>query len=114
MPPPRRARRSSTPGIEQGDVYYRRARALAEAERFPEALEEVEAAIAAHERGGPQGEMPRAEAVRFAALFEGSGLGRFSEAVPRLTTASVRCRKADLTDAADILDALHQDFLTRR
>ncbi|MFE7587466.1 hypothetical protein ACFU5Y_38575 [Streptomyces gardneri] len=63
----------------QGVVHYRRARALAEAERV-----------------------------------ESSGLGRFSEAVTRLATASARCRKADLTDAADILDALRQDFLTRR
>ncbi|MFF0275579.1 hypothetical protein [Streptomyces sp. NPDC004330] len=99
---------------EQGEIHYRRARVLAEAERFPEALDEAEAAIATHERGGPQGEIPRAESVRFAALVEGNGLGRFTEAVARLTTASARCREADLTDAADILDAMRQDFLKRR
>ncbi|TXS09777.1 hypothetical protein EAO70_34520 [Streptomyces sp. adm13(2018)] len=99
---------------EQGEIHYRRARVLAEAERFPEALDEAEAAVATHERGGAQGEIPRAEAVRFAALVEGNGLGRFTEAVARLTTASARCREAGHTDAADILDAVRQDFLTRR
>ncbi|MFE7553379.1 hypothetical protein, partial [Streptomyces gardneri] len=89
---PSRRRRASTrrsgAWYEQGEVHYRRARALADAERFPEALEEAEAAIATHERGGPQGEMSRVGAVRFAALVEGGGLGRFSEAVTRLATAS--------------------------
>ncbi|MFH9725404.1 hypothetical protein ACH4M4_20925 [Streptomyces sp. NPDC017254] len=99
---------------EQGEVHYRRARALAEADRFAEALAEAEAAVDAHEQGGRRGEMPRAEAVRFAALVEGNGLGRFKEAVARLTTAAARCRRADLTEAADILDALRQDYLTRQ
>ncbi|MGW6963731.1 hypothetical protein ACWGET_06720 [Streptomyces zaomyceticus] len=99
---------------EEGEVHYRRARSLAEADRFAEALAEAEAAVAAHEKGGPQGETPRAEAVRFAALVEGNGLGRFKEAAARLTTAAARCREADLGEAADILDSLRQDFLTRQ
>ncbi|MFJ4467958.1 tetratricopeptide repeat protein [Streptomyces sp. NPDC089424] len=98
---------------ESGSVHYRRARVLAEAERFPEALTAAEAAVAAHERGGEQGEVPRAEAVRVAALIEGNGLGRFKDATVRLTAAARRCRQADLGDAADILDALREDFLTR-
>ncbi|NWF25573.1 hypothetical protein HW130_04725 [Streptomyces sp. PKU-EA00015] len=98
---------------ESGEVHYRRARVLAEAERFPEALAEAEAAIAAHEQGGEQGEVPRAEAVRIAALIEGNGLGRFHEAIARLTTAAARCRKADLPEAARILNALREDYLTR-
>ncbi|WOX20097.1 hypothetical protein [Streptomyces solicathayae] len=101
------------PWYESGSVHYRRARVLAEAERFPEALAEAEAAIAAHEQGGEQGEMPRAEAVRIAALIEGNGLGRFKEAIARLTTAAARCRKADLSEAAQILDALRQDYMAR-
>ncbi|WP_406079780.1 soluble NSF attachment family protein [Streptomyces zaomyceticus] len=99
---------------EQGEVHYRRARSLAEADRFAEALAEAEAAVAAHENGGPQGETARAEAVRFAALVEGNGLGRFKDAAARLTTAAARCREADLGEAADILDSLRQDFLTRQ
>ncbi|KQX46147.1 MULTISPECIES: hypothetical protein [unclassified Streptomyces] len=99
---------------ESGEVHYRRARVLAEVDRFEEALAEAEAAVAAHERGGPQGELPRAEAVRFAALVEGNGLGRIQEAVGRLTTAAERCRKADLPEAAGILDSLRRDLLARQ
>ncbi|MFF8381976.1 hypothetical protein ACF07V_38455 [Streptomyces sp. NPDC015661] len=98
---------------ESGEVHYRRARVLAEAERFEEALAEAEAAIAAHERGGDAGEVPRAEAVRIAALIEGNGLGRTQEAAARLTAGAARCRKADLTEAAEILDALRQDYRSR-
>ncbi|KOV69890.1 hypothetical protein ADL00_10180 [Streptomyces sp. AS58] len=100
--------------FESGTVHYRRARVLAEAERFPEALTEAEAAIAAHEQGGEQGETPRAEAVRIAALIEGNGLERFNDAVVRLTAASRRCRHANLPEAAQILDALREDYLTRQ
>ncbi|MEF9880885.1 hypothetical protein [Streptomyces sp. P9-A4] len=99
---------------ESGEVHYRRSRVLAEADRFEEALAEAEAAVADHERGGPRGELPRAEAVRFAALVEGNGLGRFQEAVARLTTAAERCRKADLTEAAGILDSLRRDLVARQ
>ncbi|MGA5192674.1 hypothetical protein [Streptomyces exfoliatus] len=99
---------------ESGEIHYRRARVLAQADRFAEALTEAEAAVAAHEQGGQRGEMPRAEAVRFAALVEGNGLGRFKEAVARLTAAASRCRKADLTEAAEILDALREEYATRQ
>ncbi|MFE5484675.1 hypothetical protein [Streptomyces sp. NPDC056527] len=100
------------PWYESGTVHYRRAVVLAEAERYPEALTEAEAAIAANDEGGEHGEGSRAEAVRIAALIEGKGLGRFKEAIARLTTAAARCRKADLPEAAR-LDALRQDYLTR-
>ncbi|MEV7278751.1 hypothetical protein [Streptomyces sp. NPDC093111] len=98
---------------ERGSVHYRRARVLAEAERFPEALTEAEAAISAHEQGGERGEVPRAEAVRIAALIEGNGLDRRNDAITRLTTAAARCRNADLDEAAHILDALRQEYLAR-
>ncbi|GGT85310.1 tetratricopeptide repeat protein [Streptomyces lateritius] len=101
------------PWYESGTVHYRRARVLAEAERFPEALREAETAIAAHEQGDEHGEVPRAEAVRIAALIEGNGLGLFKEAVVRLTAAAARCRKAELPEAAEILNALRQDYLAR-
>ncbi|MEV7523910.1 hypothetical protein [Streptomyces sp. NPDC091371] len=98
---------------ERGNVHYRRARVLAQAERFEQALAEAEAAIAANEEGGEQGEVPRAEAVRIAALIEGNGLARVREAVARLTTAAARCRAADLPEAAGILDALREDYTKR-
>ncbi|MEV5975014.1 hypothetical protein [Streptomyces sp. NPDC051921] len=98
---------------ENGSVHYRRARVLAEAERFPEALAEAEAAIAAYEQGGEDGEVPRAESVRIAALIEGNGLGRHHDAITRLTTAVARCRNAGLPEAAHILDALRQDYRAR-
>ncbi|MFE4632927.1 hypothetical protein ACFRJ1_06065 [Streptomyces sp. NPDC056773] len=98
---------------ERGTVHYRRACVLAEAERFEEGLPEAEAAIAAHEEGGEHGEVPRAEAVRMAALIEGKGLARFQPAIARLTSAAARCRQAGLPDAADILEALRQDYLRR-
>lgn len=102
------------PWCETGAVHYRRARVLAEAEAFPAALVEVESAIAAYEQGGEHGEVPRAEAARIAALVEGNGLGRFKEAIARLATAAERARKADLAEAAQILDALRQDDQRRQ
>lgn len=101
------------PWFERGAVHYRRGRVLAEAERFEEALAETEAAVAAHEQGGEEGESARAEAVRIAALIEGNALRRFKEAIARLTTAAARCRKAGLPEAAQILDALRQDYMSR-
>ncbi|MFG2332367.1 hypothetical protein ACGFMM_22410 [Streptomyces sp. NPDC048604] len=101
------------PWFERGTVHYRRARVLAQAERFEEALAEAETAAAAHEQGGEDGESARAEALRIAALIEGNALGRFKEAIARLTTAAARCRKAGLPEAAQILDALRQDYMSR-
>lgn len=98
---------------ERGEIHYRRARVLAEAGRHEEALPEAESAIAAHEEGGEQGELPRAEAVRIAALVEGNGLDRVNEAIARLTTAAARCRNSGHPEAARILDALRQEFLSR-
>lgn len=69
---------------ESGEIQNRRACVPAQAERFAEALTEAEAAVAAHEQGGQQGEIPRAEAVKFAALVEGNGPGHVEEAVARL------------------------------
>ncbi|MFF9915550.1 tetratricopeptide repeat protein [Streptomyces sp. NPDC013457] len=98
---------------ERGENHYRRARILSEAGRFDEALPEAEAAIAAHEEGGERGELPRAEAVRLAALIEGNGLDRAADAVVRLTAASARCRQAGHPEAAHVLDTLCQDLRTR-
>ncbi|MFJ9823433.1 hypothetical protein ACIRSU_03545 [Streptomyces sp. NPDC101160] len=99
---------------EKGLNHYRRARVLADAQRLPEALAEAEAAIAAHEQGGERGEAPRAESVRIAALIEANGLDRPADAVVRLTAATARCRAAQLDEAADILDALRQEYLARQ
>lgn len=101
------------PWYQNGAVHYRRARVLAEVERFQEALVEGEAAVAAYEEGGADGEVPRAEAVRVTALIEGTGLGRYDDAIIRLSSAIDRCRAADLDEAARILDALRQDFRNR-
>ncbi|MFJ8981542.1 hypothetical protein [Streptomyces sp. NPDC102282] len=101
------------PWFELGAVHYRRGRVLAEAERFEDALAETEAAVAAHEQGGEEGESARAEAVRIAALIEGNALRRFQEAITRLTAAAERCRQAGLPEAAQILDALRQDYMSR-
>ncbi|MFG3193504.1 hypothetical protein [Streptomyces omiyaensis] len=98
---------------ERGEIHYRRARVLAEAGRYEEALPEAEAAVAAHGEGGEQGELPRAEAVRVAALIEGNGLDRANEAIARLTTASARCREAGHPEAAQVLDALRQELMSR-
>ncbi|WP_318210380.1 hypothetical protein [Streptomyces sp. SJL17-1] len=98
---------------ERGENHYRRARVLAEAGRFDEALPEAESAIAAHDEGGERGEIPRAEAVRIAALIEGDGLDRAAAAISRLTAASARSRQAGHPEAAHILDALCQDLRSR-
>ncbi|WPR54290.1 tetratricopeptide repeat protein [Streptomyces sp. S399] len=93
-----------------GSVHYRRARVLAEAERFAEALPEAEQAVAAFDSGGADGEERRAEAVRIAALVEGRGLGRTQAAVTRLTEAAARCERARLHEAAQILTAVRDDL----
>ncbi|MFJ9432622.1 hypothetical protein ACIRQY_23610 [Streptomyces sp. NPDC101490] len=99
--------------FERGEVHYRRARVLSVAERFEEALPEAEAAVAAHEEGGADGELPRAEAVRLAALIEGNGLERVDAAVVRLTEAAARCRGTGHEEAADVLDTLCRQFRAR-
>ncbi|MFG2173960.1 tetratricopeptide repeat protein [Streptomyces niveus] len=99
---------------EAGATAYQRARALAAAERFPEALAEMERAITAYEEGGEQGETPRAEATRVAALIEANGLNSPQAAISRLDTAITRCEKAGIQHAAQILSALRTDFATQR
>ncbi|MFJ7263955.1 hypothetical protein ACIQV2_27760 [Streptomyces globosus] len=99
---------------ESGTIHYQRARVLAAAERFADALAEAEASVAAHERDGEQGEVPRAESVRLAAVIEYNGLGRASEAMARLSAAAKRCRRHGLDEAAQILDALRADFRSRQ
>ncbi|MCT9089681.1 hypothetical protein N4G70_12460 [Streptomyces sp. ASQP_92] len=103
-----------TPWAEAGGVHYRRARVLADADKFPEALTQAEAAIAAYDQGGEHAEAPRAEAVRMAALIEGEGLDHPKEAIARLRTAATRARNANLPEAAEILDALRHRFENRR
>ncbi|MEU3371125.1 hypothetical protein ABZ734_11695 [Streptomyces sp. NPDC006660] len=101
------------PWYERGAVHYRRARVLAEAESFAQALAEAETAAALYERGGEHGEAPRAEAQRMAALIEGNGLGRFPAAIARLGEAAARARAADLREAVQILEALRQEYRRR-
>ncbi|MFK0257001.1 hypothetical protein [Streptomyces sp. NPDC090445] len=99
---------------ESGTVHYQRARVLAEASRFAEALAEAEASAAAHEREGDGGEVPRAESIRLAAVIEHNGLGRTDAATARLTEAAARCRQHGLDEAARILDNLRKEFGTHR
>ncbi|GJF31422.1 hypothetical protein KNE206_41220 [Kitasatospora sp. NE20-6] len=91
-----------------GAAHYERARAYAVAERHEESLARAERAIAAYGTGGPEGERPRAEAVRVAALVEGGTLGRTADARARLTAAIRRCSgRPDLADVVGILTAVH-------
>ncbi|WP_299538031.1 hypothetical protein [uncultured Streptomyces sp.] len=96
-----------------GATHYQRGRVLAGAERHQEALAEMERAVAAHEEGGPDGEAPRAEAVRIAALIEANGLERPRAAVTRLDAAIARCEAAGIPHAAKILTGLRDDFAAR-
>jgi tetratricopeptide (TPR) repeat protein len=95
---------------EAGSIHYQRGRALASAERFPEALAEMERAIAVHDSGGPEGESPRAEAVRVAALIEANGLEAPDAAIARITAAITRCEAAGLAHAAKILASLRENL----
>ncbi|MFC8826871.1 hypothetical protein ACFT9I_16195 [Streptomyces sp. NPDC057137] len=97
---------------ETGATSYQRARALAAAERFSEALAEMERAIAAYDEGGEQGETPRAEAIRVAALIEANGLNSPQAAMTRLAAAIKRCEAAGLDHAAKILSNLRTDLAT--
>ncbi|MET8700836.1 hypothetical protein ABZW10_18485 [Kitasatospora sp. NPDC004723] len=100
------------PGVEtwypRAAVHYERTRVYAVAGRYEEALAEADRAIAAYEEGGEQAETPRAEAVRLAALIEGTDLGRVAAARQRLTTAAERCRAHGLEEAAEILTDLRE------
>ncbi|MEU2389486.1 hypothetical protein [Streptomyces sp. NPDC007369] len=96
-----------------GNIHYRRAALLAEAERFTEALAEAEASAAAHERDGEDGEVPRAESVRLASLIEHNGLGRHDAARVRLRAAALRCRQRGLPEAAQVLENLLGEFASR-
>ncbi|GHF55520.1 hypothetical protein GCM10010218_41310 [Streptomyces mashuensis] len=98
----------------EGATHYRRARTLAVAERFAEALAEMERAVTAYEAGGPQAEAPRAEAVRVAALIEGNGLHAVPAATARLTAAIARCEAAGLPEAVAILTSLREDLASRQ
>ncbi|GAA1411824.1 hypothetical protein GCM10009639_63680 [Kitasatospora putterlickiae] len=89
-------------------VHYERSRVRAVAGDYEEALAEAERAIAAYEEGGEQAETPRAEAVRLAALIEGTDLGRLKAARRRLTVAVERCRAHGLEEAAEILADLRE------
>ncbi|WP_330174445.1 hypothetical protein OG875_13400 [Streptomyces sp. NBC_01498] len=97
---------------ESGSTSYQRARALAAATRFAEALTEMERAITAYDAGGEQAETPRAEATRVAALIEANGLDAREAAVKRLNTAITRCEKADLPHAAHVLTNLRDELST--
>ncbi|WP_043464573.1 hypothetical protein [Kitasatospora sp. MBT66] len=92
----------------RASVHYERARAYAVADRYEEALTEADLAITAYEAGGERAETPRAEAVRLAALIEGTDLGRTSAARARLAAAVERCRKYGLEEAAEILADLRE------
>ncbi|MFJ2776904.1 hypothetical protein [Kitasatospora sp. NPDC087315] len=88
---------------QSGAAHFERARVYAVAGRHEEALASADLAITAYEAGGAEAELPRAEAVRVAALIEGTDLGRVDAARARLGTAIERCRRADLGEAAGIL-----------
>ncbi|MEV7543115.1 tetratricopeptide repeat protein [Streptomyces sp. NPDC089915] len=100
--------------FEEGGIRYRRSLVLADGERFTEALAEAEASVAAHERGGADGETPRAEAVRVAALIEHNGLGRTAAAVARLAAGAARCEQRGLPEAARVLEDLRQEITASR
>ncbi|MFJ8160377.1 hypothetical protein ACIRBY_05540 [Streptomyces sp. NPDC096136] len=103
-----------TPWFEAGSIRYRRALVLADAGRFPEALAEAEASVAAHEGGGEQGEEARAEAVRVAALIEHNGLGRTGAAAARLAAGAARCDRSGLPEAARVLEGLRREITSSR
>ncbi|WP_405006917.1 hypothetical protein OHV13_25090 [Kitasatospora purpeofusca] len=92
----------------RASVHYERARAYAVADRYEEALTEADLAITAYEAGGERAETPRAEAVRLAALIEGTDLGRTAAARRRLSAAVERCRGYGLEEAAEILADLRE------
>ncbi|KOV37272.1 hypothetical protein ADK60_04920 [Streptomyces sp. XY431] len=92
----------------RASVHYERARAYAVADRYEEALTEADLAITAYEAGGERAETPRAEAVRLAALIEGTDLGRTAAARERLAAAVERCRGYGLEEAAEILADLRE------
>ncbi|MEU9080224.1 hypothetical protein [Kitasatospora sp. NPDC048538] len=92
----------------QGGSHYERARCLAVGERYEESVAEAEKAIARYDDGGEQYGAPRAEALRLAALVEGTDLGRTKAAVARLTAGIARCEAAGLPEAAGVLADLRE------
>jgi tetratricopeptide (TPR) repeat protein len=95
-----------TPWHPTGAIHEGRARVYAMADHFEEALASAELAITAYETGGTQAEEARAEAVRLAALIEGTSLDRPAAALTRLAAAIPRCEQSGLPGAAQALAAL--------
>lgn len=102
-----------TAWYHRGAVHQQRARVYAEAGRPTDALAEAEHAIDTYAEGGEEGEAPRAEASRVAALIEGNGLERPGAAAARLTRAIARCEHAGLADAVRILGELRTAMASR-
>lgn len=73
---------SFAPWYSRGSEYHRRARLLAGAERRGGLGRGGGPPSRRARRGGRNGEVPRTEALRVAALTEGNSLGRYGDAVP--------------------------------
>jgi tetratricopeptide (TPR) repeat protein len=96
---------------QRGATHYQRGRCHAAAQAYAEALAEMERAVTAYEEGGRDGEEPRTEAVRVAALLEANALDAVPAATARLTAAIARCEAAGFPAAAATLSTV-RDGLT--
>ncbi|MFJ8439487.1 hypothetical protein [Kitasatospora griseola] len=94
-------------GSPDGTLHDTRGRTLVGLGRPEEALAEMELAIAAFGALGPEGNLARAESIRYAALVEGNRLDRTQDALIRLEAAVAWCREIGEPQAAEVLDDLH-------
>ncbi|WP_404868071.1 hypothetical protein ACI1MP_07240 [Kitasatospora griseola] len=94
-------------GSPDGTLHDTRGRTLVGLGRPEEALAEMELAIAAFGALGPEGNLARAESIRYAALVEGNRLDRTQDALTRLEAAIAWCREIGEPQAAEVLDDLH-------
>jgi tetratricopeptide (TPR) repeat protein len=99
---------------QTGSTHYQRSRAYASAHAYGDALPEMERAIDVYDAGGPDGEEPRAEATRIAALIEGNALGDTAAATARLTAGIARCEAAGLLEAAAALEAVRSGMAAKQ
>jgi tetratricopeptide (TPR) repeat protein len=99
---------------QTGATHYQRSRAYASAHAYGDALAEAQRAIEVYDTGGPDGEEPRAEAIRIAALIEGNALGDPAAATARLTAGIARCEAAGFPEAASALAAVRSGMADKQ
>jgi tetratricopeptide (TPR) repeat protein len=100
--------------LERGRTHYGRGRVLITAERYADAVGELDRAADCYAQGGPQAEGYRAETDRVAALVEWRRLGTVPAALARVNRAIGRCQAVGHDEAVRVLTELREEIAAGR